>query len=299
MKKKLVVAVVLGFLVLMGVLAFRGNSVGGSGIGLKEGKVIGVINIDGTIAGSSNASLVGSEICSAPEIMEAIRAAARRPDVKALVLRINSPGGTSGASQEIALELDRLRGSGKPIVTSMSDVCASGGYWVACSTDQIVANGATLTGSIGVIMEMNNIEGLYKKLGIRNEVIKSGIYKDIGSPTRPLTDNEREMLQGMVSDTYQQFVEQVKQGRKGKIGEEKLLEIADGRIFTGRQALQLGLVDSLGNYYDAITVAQNMAGLKGQPTIEVLNQGNIWSKLMPNLKPESVFKNQGIVDMKY
>lgn len=258
------------------------------------GNTIGVINIEGMIAGSNSANLLGEGSCTATDIMAAIREAAANNNIKAVVLKINSPGGTSAASQEIALELDRLRQKGKPVVTSMGDVCASGGYWVACSTDHIVANGASMTGSIGVIMEVNHMEELYRKLGISHEVIKSGLYKDIGSSSRPLTNKEKELLQAMVDDTYEQFLEQVIQGRQGKMDSALIRKLADGRIFTGRQALKLGMVDSLGNYYDAVQVASRLAGIKGEPTLQTLNPGGFWEQLKLNVNPQSLLQTQNL-----
>ncbi len=280
-QKKIVVGVFVIFLLVMGTLAVIKAQRPEGGTMSSGTATIGVIEVNGTIGGGS--SWMADSGASSSEIMKAIRSARERKDIKAVVLRVDSPGGSSGASQEIGIELDRLRESGKPVVTSMGDVCASGGYWIACSTDRIVANGATLTGSIGVIMQLSNLEGLYDKLGIRNSNIKSGEHKDIGSTDREITPEEKQMLQAMIDDSYQQFLDQVKKGRKGKIKEEKLLEIADGRIFTGRQALQLGLVDKLGNYYDAVKLAEKMAGIKGESKIEVLNGADIWQRFMLNM----------------
>lgn len=278
MKKKLVVAFMVVFILAVGGLALKNSS--SAEKSFSSGEVIGVINIDGPITGSSTTGIMEASGVSALDIMEKIKTARERPDVKAVVLRINSPGGTAAASQEIAEELDKLRKEGKPVVTSMGDMCASGGYWLACSTDYIMANGGTLTGSIGVIMEIANLKELYDKLGIEMETIKSGEHKDIGSSSRPLTEEERRLLQALIDDSYEQFLDQVKKGRKGKIREEELLRIADGRIFSGRQALKLGLVDGLGNYYDAIRQAEKMAGIKeGTGKVEVLNQPDFWSRL--------------------
>ncbi|MCL4424259.1 MAG: signal peptide peptidase SppA [Firmicutes bacterium] len=235
---------------------------GGSGARLPLGAgpaTIGVIYIEGPIAGGhSQASLLGSTLGS-DAILTYLRQARRDPGVKALVLRINSPGGSAAAAQEIGLELDRFRAARKIVVTSMGDVAASGGYWIAAKTDYIMANQATLTGSIGVIMELTNLEGLFQKIGMKPEVIKSGPYKDIGSPNRPLEPVERELLQAMVNDIYEQFVDVVAAGRK--LPRERVKSLADGRVFTGRQAQALGLVDGFGNMQDAIDQTAKMAGL--------------------------------------
>ncbi|MDD3268571.1 MAG: signal peptide peptidase SppA [Syntrophomonadaceae bacterium] len=297
MQKKIVVGVFVIFLVVMGSLAVLKSQKMESGAAGSGTATIGVIEVNGTIGGGS--TWMADSGASSSEVMEAIRTARKRKDIKAVVLRVDSPGGSSGASQEIGIELDRLRDSGKPVVTSMGDICASGGYWIACSTDRIVANGSTITGSIGVIMQLSNLEGLYEKLGIRNSNIKSGEHKDIGSTDREITSEEKQMLQQMIDDSYQQFLDQVKKGRKGKIEEEKLLAIADGRIFTGRQALQLGLVDQLGNYYDAVKLAETMAGIKGESNIEVLNGTDIWKRFMLNMGSRSLLQDMESLGMNY
>ncbi len=223
------------------------------------GDSIGIIYIEGAIAGGhSSSSLYGSTLGS-DTILALIREAERDPSIRALVLRINSPGGTVAAADDIAVELHKFRRTGRKVLTSMSDVAASGAYWVAANTDKIWASQGTMTGSIGVIWEIARLEGLYKKLGIEFEVIKSGPYKDMGSAARGLQEEERKILQAMVDDTYDQFITTILGGRK--ISREDLLKIADGRVLTGRQAKQLGLVDELGNMYDAINDAAKMTGL--------------------------------------
>ena len=181
---------------------------------------------------------------------------------KAVLIRINSPGGSTGATQEIAEEMDKIKSAGKPIIISMGDTCASAGYWIASKGDYIFANPATLTGSIGVYMEYTNVEELMNKLGIHSEKIKSGEHKDIMSMYRPMTPEENQMIQQMVDDIYAQFVSTVADGRQMDI--EKVKKIADGRILTGKQAMDLGLVDAMGNYYDALSYAGGRAGLDGE-----------------------------------
>lgn len=278
MKKKLVVGFIILFLVAIVIYSLSQNNNPGGARGTGSSSAIGVIDIQGTISNGSSVSVLEVSGAGAQEIMATIREARERDDIKAVVLRINSPGGTPAASQEIGIELDRLRES-KPVVTSMGDVCASGGYWLACSTDHIVASGSTITGSIGVIMELTNLEQLYKKVGVNMETIKSGEHKDIGSPSREITEEERALLQEVIDDSYEQFLSQVQKGREGKIDNAKLREIADGRIFTGRQAQKIGLVDSLGDYYDAIEIAKKKAGINKEVSIEILNQQSFWEKL--------------------
>jgi len=182
--------------------------------------------------------------------------------IKAVVLRIDSPGGAVAPTQELYTELQKLSEL-KPVVTSMGTVAASGGYYLSCATDWIVSNPGTITGSVGVIMEFTNLEDLFSKLGIRSQTIKSGKFKDTGNPMRSMTEEEERLLQAMIMDTYEQFVEAVLSGRP--VDEEKVRPYLDGRVLTGRQAHELGLVDELGNINDAIAKAVEMAGLTEIP----------------------------------
>lgn len=222
---------------------------------------VAVVRIDGAIYGGpeTDSMLSGFSGSSSEEIMRELQEARRDPQAKAILIRINSPGGSTGATQEIAEEMDKIRSSKKPIVISMGDMCASAGYWLASKGNYIFASPATMTGSIGVYMDYTNIEDLMDKVGVKNDKIKSGAHKDILSMYRPMTGEEREMLQAMVDDIYHQFVQTVADGRH--MDEEKVKSIADGRILTGRQAQDLGLVDAMGNYYDALNYAASSGGL--------------------------------------
>jgi protease-4 len=184
--------------------------------------------------------------------------------IKAIVLRVDSPGGGVGPSQEIHDEIKRIAVD-KPLVVSMGSVAASGGYYIAAPAQRIIANPGTITGSIGVIMEFTNLQELFEKIGLKSQVVKSGLHKDIGSPVRPMTDGDRAILQAMIDDVHSQFVEAVAAGRNMEI--EAVRELADGRIFTGRQAMSLGLVDELGNLEVAIKVAAQLAGIEGDPDV--------------------------------
>jgi len=299
MHKKIVIVLLAVFLVIMAGLSVRQVAAGSYSTPGIIGDTIGVIEINGFIGGETTSNLMTGDGTNSRDIMDAIRIADEREDIKAVLLRINSPGGTAVASQEIAIELDKLRADGKKVIVSMGDVCASGGYWIACSSDYIVANGGTLTGSIGVIMELINMEGLYDKIGLRQDVIKSGEHKDIGSSFREMTEEERTMLQEIVDDSYEQFLDQVRRGRKGKIEEERLLQIADGRIITGRKALELGLIDSLGNYYDAVDMTIQIAGLNQDSSIEVLNDRGYWDLLFNNLGAAGILRNTGLAELRY
>ncbi|MCX8116363.1 MAG: signal peptide peptidase SppA [Desulfobacterota bacterium] len=186
--------------------------------------------------------------------------------VKAIVLRIDSPGGGVGPSQEIYREVMKVKTEHhKKVVTSMGSVAASGGYYIASASDLIVANPGTITGSIGVLMEFTNIEELFKKIGIKGVVIKSGEHKDLGSPFREMTPEERRLLQGVIDNVHEQFIQAVAEGRK--MDRAKVAQVADGRILTGEQAKALGLVDQLGNLQDAIDAAAKMVGIEGEPQI--------------------------------
>lgn len=188
------------------------------------------------------------------------------PLVKAIVLRIDSPGGGVVPSQEIHDAVKRVRAkNNKAVIASMGSVAASGGYYIAAATDRIVANPGTLTGSIGVIMETANIEGLLQKIGVEGVVIKSGKYKDVGSPLRKMTDEEQVLLQTVMDDVHGQFIEAVAEGRALELTEAQAL--ADGRIFTGRQAKEAKLVDELGDLEDAIQLAADVAGIEGEPKV--------------------------------
>jgi len=185
--------------------------------------------------------------------------------ILAVLLRIDSPGGGVAASQEIYEAVRRVRESGKFIIASMASVAASGGYYVACGADTIMANPGTTTGSIGVIAEMMDASELLRKLGIQFNVIKSGPYKDTGTPFRKMNEEDRRYLQRYVNDAYQQFVAVVAQERDKPLDE--VLKYADGRIYTGQQAKDIGLIDLLGTYTDAIELTAKVIGLEGKPRL--------------------------------
>lgn len=215
------------------------------------GEKVGVVEIKGIIADPK------------PVILQ-LKRFRKNKDVKAIVLRIDSPGGGVGPSQEIYAEVKKTTLI-KKVVASMGAIAASGGYYVGSAADHIMANPGTITGSIGVVMEFANAEELFEKIGISAVVIKSGDYKDTGSPLRKMTPEERRLLEDFVGNVHQQFVTAVAEGRK--MSEETVRTIADGRIFSGQQAQELGLLDSLGNMEDAIAVAAELGGIKGEPSV--------------------------------
>ena len=228
---------------------------------LALGKKVGLIEVTGTIVTSS-------------ELVEQITRFGDDSGISALVVRIDSPGGGVAASQEIYEELRRVRDGGKPIVASMGGIATSGAYYVACGADAIMANPGTLTGSIGVIMSFPRAQELMRKVGVDLEVLKTGEFKDMGSFARPMTEREKDLLEGILDDVYDQFVAVVSAERGIELGIVK--EIADGRVFTGRQALEISLVDSLGGYMDAVSLAGELGGISGTPTI-VKPRKDLWT----------------------
>jgi len=188
----------------------------------------------------------------------------KNDQVKAIVLRIDSPGGGVGPAQEIYAEVKKVQRD-KKVLVSMGSVAASGGYYIACAADKILANPGSITGSIGVIVESLNVEELFQKLGLRSTVVKSGKHKDIGSPLRKMTREEQRLLQEVLDSVHEQFIRAVAEGRKLPL--EKVRSLADGRIFSGDQAKALGLVDGLGNLQDTIAMAAQMGGIKGEPGV--------------------------------
>jgi len=203
-------------------------------------------------------------ITDSRETTEELKEYVKNPSIKAIVLRVDSPGGAVAPSQEIYEEV-RKAVAKKKVLVSMGSVAASGGYYIASPATRIIANPGTLTGSIGVIMEIPNIEGLMNKLGIKTEVIKSGKHKDIASIFRGIGKEEREILQGVLDNVHTQFIKAVAEGRKMLPSDVE--KIADGRVFTGEQALKAGLIDELGNLEDAVQAAAKLSGIKGEPVI--------------------------------
>ena len=208
---------------------------------------------------------VEGPIFESEEILRQLNTYLNNPAAKAIVVRINSPGGAVAPSQEIYEGLKRAKQKGKQVVVTMGSVAASGGYYIACAADEIYANPGTITGSIGVIAEFPNIQGLMEKVGIKFEVIKTGKYKDTGSVFRELGPEEEQLLERMLLDIYDQFVEAVALGRNMPI--EDVKKYADGRIFSGRQALEYGFIDAIGTQHDAIMRAAALAGIEGEPRV--------------------------------
>ncbi len=199
------------------------------------------------------------DIITSQKIIEKLEEAKDDDNIKAIIIRINSPGGAVGASQEIYREIIRVKEK-KPVICSIENIAASGAYYVASACDSIVANKGSLIGSIGVIMFLQQYKKLFDKIGIKTEVIKTGKFKDVGNPFRELSKEEREYLQNLVNITYQDFLDDVYSSRKGRIELDTLKKYADGRVITGTQALKLGFIDKIGNFYDAVDIAEKVVG---------------------------------------
>lgn len=222
------------------------------GGGLPGGPRVAVVELEGIILESEG-------------VVRELEAHLENPAVRAVVIRVNSPGGVVAPTQEIYAAIQRLREGGKPVVASLGSVAASGGYYVAAAADRVYANPGTLTGSIGVVMQLASLEGLFKKVGVDYVVVKSGQYKDIGNFARTMTAEERRILQAVLDDIHNQFVDAVAQGRK--LSRAEVLGFADGRIVSGRQAKSLRMVDALGGLDEAIRDAAKLAGLPEKPKL--------------------------------
>ncbi len=239
--------------------------------------------------------------------------------VKAIILRIDSPGGGVSASQEIYREIKRIKDDKKKkIVVSMGSVAASGGYYIACPADKIFANPGSVTGSIGVIAEWLNYKDLAEWAKLKTVVFKSGEFKDTGSPTRDITDREKQYFQAMIDELYGQFVGAVNDGRKGKgisgseLNIDRVKALADGRVYTGESALKNGLIDQIGNYEDALKETAVMVGIKGDPQVvtppkvregisilDLLMGATRIASLNPEKLPEAVINMDTSVKFKY
>lgn len=238
------------------------------------GPRVGVVQLSGVITDSGEGSAF-SRVPGARDVIEDLESAGRDKSVEAVVLRINSPGGSPAASQEMYRAVKKLAAK-KPVICSMGDVAASGGYYVAAACDEIYANGSTITGSIGVISQYLNYGGLAKKLGIETQTLKSGEFKDAGNPARPITPRERQFFQALIRDIYNQFVDDVYAGRKGKTGKltrAKVVALADGRVYTGKQAQANGLIDKIGGLDEAVAAAAEAAKMTGEPLVKEYSRG--------------------------
>jgi protease-4 len=238
---------------------------------------IALIRIEGVIvAGKSGGTFLGGRVSGSETVAKLLKEARDSGQYKAVVLRVNSPGGSAGGSQEIYQAIKKVREAGKPVVVSMGDIAASGGYYVSAPADKIVANPACDTGSIGVIISWLSYEGLMQRYGVSNNTLTAGKYKDIGSSYRKVTPEERKLIQGLLDDTYDQFIQAVAEGRN--LDAKRVRSLAEGKIYTGRQAQKLGLVDQLGTLDDAVNLAGKL-GHVARPEPAELEHGTLFDRL--------------------
>lgn len=253
-----------------------------------------VVKLAGAIMNDEGESSILPDPSSSNSVRKTLRKAADNDKIKGVLLRINSPGGTVAMSQEINDAVRAIRAKGKPVVVSMGDVAASGGYYIACAADKIYASPGTLTGSIGVIMHLINLSEIEKKIGVDAIAIKSGQFKDIGSMDRAPTKEEQILLQNLIMDSYDQFVTAVSEGRK--IDKEEVKKLADGRIYSGRQALKVKLVDALGGYDDAIADIKEICKKKYNKEFDV-DEGRSSMSILGALLESKVTTPKVEVDM--
>jgi protease-4 len=277
---KKVLFILLGLILVM---AFLSLMIALLHKGVPMGDKVALVRIEGPIIDSKNA-------------VDEIKDYAKDPSIKAIILRVDSPGGAVAPSQEIYEEVKKATAK-KKIIVSMGSLAASGGYYISAPASRIVANPGTLTGSIGVIMEIPNIEGLMSKVGVKTEVIKSGRHKDMASMFRGIGKEERLILQDVLDDVHEQFIKSVAEGRKMR--PEDVKKIADGRIFTGKQALAAGLVDELGNLEDAIKAAAKLSGIKGEPEVVSKKEKLSFMELLRGQFPKELSDFFPAVKMKY
>ena len=259
------------------VLALTGS---GSAI---SGDRIGLIEYSGVITDQGTASMLGVSRGGAREFIRDVERAGRDKSIKAVVIRINSPGGSPAASQEMYQAIGRLRQQ-KPVLCSMGDSAASGGYYIASACDKIYANASTVTGSIGVISQSLNFSGLLNKYGVRDATQKSGNFKDMGNPFGPINPAHQQLHRALIRNIYQQFVNDVLAGRKKKLTRAQLLKLADGRIYTGQQAKANGLIDEIGGLHEAVAAAAKLGNvkvdaLKGAPPVKNLSSSGLFGSM--------------------
>ncbi len=255
----LVLAILVGIAFFLGATGILVLKIFTPSTNLFLSEKIGVITVEGAISSSQKITAQLSKF-------------AKDRSIKAIILRVNSPGGMVGPSQEIYREIQKTVPY-KKVVVSMGAVAASGGYYIAAAADKIVANPGTITGSIGVLMQFVRLEELMDKIGIDFEILKTGEFKAMGSPDRKLTENEKEIIHELIFDLQRQFVEAIATGRSLPL--EKVRQMADGRIFSGAQAKELGLVDMLGNFQDAVQLTKELAGIQGDVVLVQPEKGSM------------------------
>jgi protease-4 len=245
-RKKKALVVILSLVVLAFIVSFVAAR-----LESPSGERIGVVEIEGVISGSK-------------DVTEDIVTFKEDPEIKGVILRINSPGGGVGPTQEIYREVIKLKDK-KKVYVSMGTSCASGGYYIASAANRLYANPSTITGSIGVIMELITVEDVLKKIGLKSNTIKAGAFKDVGSPFRRMTPVEKEYMDGIVRNIYEQFMKDIAAGRKMNV--DVVRKLAEGRIYTGTMAKEVGLVDDIGNFYDTVDALKQDLKIKGKPVL--------------------------------
>jgi protease IV len=234
-------------------------------------------------------------ISSSEEFNRQVKKFGEDRSIRALLIRIDSPGGGVVASQEMYEQLRSVRDRGKPVVVSMGSLAASGGYYVACGASRLVANRGTLTGSIGVISEFLQVHEALDKLGIDVRIVKSGRLKDAGVPTRPMTEDDQKYFQSLMDEVHRQFIGVVREERK--LSQEKVVALADGRVFTGEQAVKEKLVDTLGTFEESVAIAAAMAGIKGEPSlVRERKRVTVWNSLFGDVGETMKDLKQEILD---
>lgn len=247
-----------------------------------KGERIGLIHVEGVITASKEDELGAlgfSEGASSEKIVQQLDEARKDANIKAVVMRVNSPGGSAAGSEEIYNAIKRYKSSGKKLIVSIGDVAASGGYFISSAADIIYANPSSLTGSIGVIIQLLNYEGLFDKIGLDSVTLKAGKFKDIGNPTRPMTDEERKILESLIADVHEQFKQAVMEGRG--MTKNEIDALATGEIWTGYKAKEKRLVDELGGLKDALDRAAKEAGLKPDDyVVSPIGEGSIFDQIL-------------------
>ena len=268
------------FLVVFAFIALTGRAMAKSFLnpGAGGSEVIALIHVEGMILGSATGStILGEPVADSLTLCDQLYEARDDARVKAVVLRINSPGGSAAASDEIFRAVMAVRAK-KPVVVSMSDVAASGGYYIASAGNYLFASASTLTGSIGVIFQLYNWEELAKKVGVQSQTLTAGAYKDIGSPWRDMTPKEREMLEALLKETHDQFIKAVDEGRDN-LDEAQVRALATGMIYTGLSAQRAGLVDGIGGLHDALAKARELAKVGEGVPVEEYGVKSLWETL--------------------
>ena len=269
----LIFFILLAIVLVSAAVLLKSFGIGGN---LMTSQKVAVIYVQGTVVTGDISTGLG--YAASQDISKNIRNAVADKNVKAIVLRIDSPGGSPAAAQEIVDEIKKAQVHGVPVVISMGDTAASAAYYISAPANYIIANPSTVTGSIGVIWVFQNMSASYKANGTDYQIIKSGEMKDMGSPWRGLTDAETEYANTVVMEVYDEFVSDVSKGRNISTSDVKAL--ADGRIYTGTRAKQLKLVDDLGDLYDAIDKAAELGGIKGEPKVEYMNKASLSNLLL-------------------